>query len=141
MLAWSAIGLLVLSQPIAFLSRFIFGRGGASDVVAWIGFVCMGLFLLVLTFTVVRDLGWLGAKAAGALPVDADRRRMIFDATSAAVLGFAGATFGVGFARALARPAVVDVTVPIANLPAALEGFTIAQISFTCVSNTPYVEG
>lgn len=128
-LAWSAVGVLVAAQPLAFLSRFIFGRGGVSDVVAWLGFVCMGLFLLVLTFTLLRDLGWVGAKAVGGLPTDPSRRQAIFDATSVAVLGLAGGTFAIGLRRALSRPAVVEVTVPVKDLPAALEGFTIAQIS------------
>jgi predicted MPP superfamily phosphohydrolase len=129
MLAWGGLGTLIVSQPLAFLSRFIFGRGGASDAVAWLGFVCMGLFLLLLTFTVARDLGWLGAKVAGGLPTDPARRRAMFDATSAAVLGVSGGAFAIGMRRALAHPSVVEVTVPIANLPAALEGFVIAQIS------------
>jgi uncharacterized protein len=127
--AWVAILVLVLIQPTAFIVRFVWNRPAGGDLLTWVAFVAMGLFALTLTYTVMRDLGWLGFHLGGGLPADPERRRALFDTTSWVVLGFAGGTFGLGLVRALARPTVVDVTVPVAGLPPALEGFRIAQIS------------
>ena len=126
-LAWAVLALLIAVQPAAMASRFVFGR--SIDALSWVGFLSMGLFVLALTGTLLRDLAWLGVRAGGGLPVDESRRQALFDSTSAAVLALAGAAGALGLVRALSRPSIVFVTVPIANLPAALEGFTIAQIS------------
>jgi hypothetical protein len=123
------VSLLVALQPLSFIIRFVFHKQVTGDLLSWVGYIAMGLFALLLTFTVARDLGWLAFKVGGGLPADPARRQAIFEATNLAVLGLAGGTFAFGLQRALSRPAIVDVTVPIANLPPALEGFRIAQIS------------
>lgn len=127
--AWAAIVALVLVQPLAFIVRFVWHKPVGGDLLSWIAFVAMGLFALTLTFTLMRDAGWLAVRVGGGLPEDPERRRALFDMSSWAVLGLSGAAFGIGLQRALSRPTVVDVTVPIRGLPAALEGFRIAQIS------------
>ncbi len=66
-----------------------------------------------------------------------DRARAI------AVIVLSAVTCVVGFFQATRGPSVVRVDVPIANLPAAFEGFAIAQISDLHVSHTigrAYVE-
>jgi len=65
---------------------------------------------------------------------------MILDVTSAGVMAVAAGMFGIGFVRAIRKPTVVDVTVPIANLPEALSGFVIAQISDIHVGPTIHKE-
>jgi predicted MPP superfamily phosphohydrolase len=128
--AWVGIAVLVVAQPLSFVLRFTGKEPGAlGDALSWVAYTAMGLFALTLTFTILRDLGWLGVRVAGGLPVDPARREMLFDVTSGAVLAVAAGALGVGFARAVAKPTVVDVTVPIKDLPQALAGFTIAQIS------------
>jgi hypothetical protein len=128
--AWGTLAAVILVMPASFLLRFSsVGHGPLGDALQWVAYIAMGLFLLALTFTIVRDLGWAGARITGLLPADPGRREAMLDLTSAAVLGVAAGAFGIGFARAVAKPTVVDVKVPIDNLPAALEGFTIAQIS------------
>jgi predicted MPP superfamily phosphohydrolase len=127
-LAWGAVFGFALLLPIGFGARFLV-RGPAADVVSWIGFTAMALFSFVLTFTVLRDLGWLIAKASSTLPADPVRRQSILHLTNLVLLGGSTALTALGGLAARRRAAVVDVVVPITDLPAALEGFTIVQIT------------
>lgn len=123
-----AVGLgayLVLSTlaiPCGLLSlRTRNPRWGAA--LSWAGLVALGLF---------SSLFVLGLLRAALLPA--------LDALGAPVLGWAEASAwvtvvlavaftAVGFVVARMRPAVVEVNIPIDNLPADLHGFRIAQIS------------
>ncbi len=120
--------------PAAFVGRRARDRR-VADRWSWAGMLALGLFALLLVLTLVREgvvlLGWLlavpglGAASAAAVPV-------------LALLALAAGLVG---ARRTAR--VRDVEVPIAGLPPALHGFTIAQISDVHVGPTvkgPYVE-
>ena len=100
-----------------------------SRLLAWSGFFAMGLFSSLLVLTVLRDgllaLAWLAdvATAAGW-----PRERLAAWSALAVVAGGAAASaLGLFYARRTAP--VVSVDVPIAGLPAALHGFTIAQIT------------
>lgn len=128
-IAWAVVFGVVIIQPISFLLRLWGPRGALGDIVAWCAYVAMGLFALGVTFTLLRDLAWGVGKIGGGLPNDPVRRQAMFDLSSGVVMALTGGLFGVGFRRAMARPAIVDVTVPVKGLPAALEGFRIAQIS------------
>ena len=119
--AWRVVGAACLAVstlliPAGFLSRF--REGDSWDLVAWAGFLDLGLFSSTLVFTVLRELalllpdtGHLLAPSAAAVP-------------AAAVLV---SLIGLINARRVAR--VVDVHVGLPGLPAGLEGFTIVQIS------------
>src|SRR6185312_1319029 len=52
------------------------------------------------------------------------------------VLGLAFVATGVGFANARRRARIVRVRIPLADLPSALHGFTIAQVSDVHVGRT-----
>ncbi len=95
-----------------------------ADRIAWIGLFTMGFLSSLFIATLLRDVLLLGA-------------RLFFSAAQEAALVGPSARWtvaltllstliGLVIAR---RPRLVDVDVPIANLPAALQGFTIAQIS------------
>lgn len=98
-----------------------------SDRLAWAGALAMGLFSSLFVLTLLRDasllmLAIVALAVPGALP----------DATGASALAvpLLGAAITLwGFVNARRTAAVVSVDVPIADLPAALHGFTIAQIS------------
>lgn len=126
--AWVLVFGNALVLPAAMSARFVL-KGAVADVVAWIGFVALGLFSFVLVFTVLRDVAWLVMAQAGGLPVDPARRNALLHLTNLVVLGSAAGAAVLGVMGARARAAVKDVTVPIANLPAALEGFTIVQLT------------
>jgi predicted MPP superfamily phosphohydrolase len=134
-LAWVGVVAIIAMQPLAFITmRFI--RPSFADAVGWIGFSLMGFFLLTLTLLLMRDVGWLGGRITNTLPDEPGRRAALLGATNAGVLALAGGLWAFGFARTRGVPSIVHVTVPIANLPSGLEGFTIAQISDVHVGPT-----
>ena len=107
----------------------IFVERVATNAYVWLGWLCMGLFSSLLVLTVARDIMLLlfllmHAVAHTEIASAAFRR----DSALAVWLIGAGMTF-FGFANARRTASVVSVDIPIAGLPAALEGFRIAQIS------------
>ncbi|MGH8798463.1 MAG: metallophosphoesterase, partial [Caldimonas sp.] len=100
-----------------------------SDRLAWAGLLFMGLFSSLFVLTVLRDLLLLAAAAVvwvrpRSFSLEA------FAALSAAAVPLLGlALTALGLVNARRTAAVVTVDVPIADLPEALHGFTIAQIS------------
>ncbi|WP_179594865.1 metallophosphoesterase [Cupriavidus plantarum] len=108
-----------------------------ADRISWIGMSAMGLFSSLLVLTFLRDIFLLVAMLAG-------WHTPSLVATSAVVppvLAFVVSAIGFFNARGVAK--VVEVDVPVAGLPAALNGFTIAQISDIHVGPTikgPYID-
>jgi uncharacterized protein len=132
--AWGlalGIGFLLMSTvltPLGVLSRWIKPQR-LADRVAWAGLLAMGLYSSLLVLTVLRDVVLLAATLI-ALVEPAWRGIIELGHISAVVVPIMA--FGltlVGFANARRRAPVVDVDIPIAGLPAALQGFRIAQIS------------
>ncbi|QYF93354.1 metallophosphoesterase [Massilia sp. PAMC28688] len=116
------LAVLALLVPAGLLgSRLRRHRG--SDQLAWMGLVAMGFFSSLLVLTVLRDAGLLIATLLGA------RGAAIDFATAAAVPLLALAVTLVGYVNARRVARVVEVEVPIAGLPLALQGYMIAQIS------------
>jgi predicted MPP superfamily phosphohydrolase len=111
-------------------------RGPAADRLALVGLLFMGLFSSLFVLTVLRDVLLLLAVVVfawrpAALPVAALR-----DGSALAVPLLALAATVLGFWNARRTAAVKHVDVPIANLPAALHGFTVAQITDVHVGPT-----
>ncbi|MBO4121789.1 metallophosphoesterase [Cupriavidus gilardii] len=130
---WLAIS--TVSMPAALLARRFEPPWG--DRLSWLGMLAMGLFSTLLILTVLRELVLLACALAGwyppALPV--------WSAVATVALALLISLLGYLNARRVAR--VVDVEVPIAGLPAALDGFTIAQLSDIHVGPTikrPYLQ-
>ena len=117
-----------IAMPMAFQARRRASRGGAS-LLLWTGLLFMGLFSSLFVLTVLRDAALLVALAVSAIAPELVTMHPLVAWTAAAVPLLAGfvTLWGLGNARRTA--AVVSVDVPIAGLPAALHGFTIAQIS------------
>jgi predicted MPP superfamily phosphohydrolase len=134
----AAILVLVLSTaliPLAMLSRRMPDRRRA-DLLAWAGFVLMGLFSSVLVLTVVRDLCLLAGAAAGVFYV-MDVAQQSFRRWSAIAVPLLAVLLSIaGFVNARRRAAVRVVEVAIDGLPAPLHGFTIAQITDVHVGPT-----
>ncbi len=113
------------------LARSIQPRSWA-DRVAAVGLFAVSLFSSLFVFTLLRDLVLLVAIVA--LPA---RHVHLLESTSALlVVGTAAFVTAVGFAGARRRARIVSVDVPLANLPLALQGFSIAQISDVHVGST-----
>jgi predicted MPP superfamily phosphohydrolase len=89
------------------------------------GLFMAGFFSSLLVLTLVRDLALL----VGILALSPSRVYTLRSVTAAAVAVLAVIATAVGFAAARRRARIVNVDVPIQNLPKALHGFSIAQIS------------
>lgn len=118
---------------------------GLEHAVSWAALLFMGLFSSLFVLTALRDLvllgGWLGAWAWPATLTPALLARLSEgSALAVPVLSLAASLWGLVNARRTA--AVVSVDVPLAGLPPALHGFTIAQITDIHVGPTikaPYL--
>lgn len=138
----AALATLALVMPMGLLARrFMSGR--AAERVAVAGLVALGLFSSLLVATILRDLLLVAAGIAqlGWPGVGVEAFSVL---SGRAVPPLALVVTAIGFwnARRIAR--VVEVDVPVAGLPPALEGFTIVQISDVHVGPTirrGYVEG
>jgi hypothetical protein len=135
------VALLVASAvliPAAFLGRRSRQRA-VADRWTWAGMLTLGLFSMLLVLTLLRDallLVALPLAHALTLPPLAGPTAM-----AVPLLALAGTLWGLVGARRTARVRRVDV--PIAGLPSALQGFTIAQITDIHVGPTvkrPYVQ-
>jgi predicted MPP superfamily phosphohydrolase len=107
---------------------------------AWVTYVVLGLISLVITTLFVRDLVLLSMKRFEALnsmapawsptaPADPKRREFLLQISNMAVIGVAGALTVYGIYGARRRPAIVNLMIPIHNLPKAFEKFRIVQIT------------
>lgn len=120
--------------PAALMARRL--AGDWADKLSWTGMLAMGFFSSLLVLTFARDLFLLVAMLARWQPAGL----AFYSATAVVGLSIAVSVIGYFNARGLARVKKVDV--PIANLPDALEGFAIAQISDIHVGPTikaPYL--
>jgi predicted MPP superfamily phosphohydrolase len=131
-------------MPMGFYARRTQSRRMAQ-LLAWAGLLFMGLFSSLFVLTLLRDVilavvhlahaaGWLEVSAAVLADLDVG--------SATVVLVFALGITAIGLLNARRTAAVVAVDIPIANLPDALHGFTIAQISDIHVGPTirrPYV--
>ena len=140
------LGVLLLASVIAMPFGLRAGRrdGSRPDLLSWTALVAMGFFSSLFVLTVLRDIvlllvlaidhlvspGWIGLAGAKG-------RSAIAVPVAAAVITL----WGFANARRTARIAQVDVQ--LADLPPALEGFSIAQVSDVHVGPTirrPFVE-
>jgi len=109
--------------PLSVNSRSIQNRAFA-DRIAWAGLLTMGFLSSLFVATVLRDVFLMGAHLVLSAPQAA-----LLNAPSARwtlALTLLSVIVGLLIAR---RPRLVEVNIPIANLPRALHGFSIAQIS------------
>ena len=112
----------LLLVPAGLLARAV-KRQPWSDWLAWAGLLAMGLFSSLLVATLLRDvLLLLAAVARFANPGLTNWSALAVPVTALLVTL-------IGFINARRVAQVVLVEVPIAGLPLALQGFTIAQIS------------
>ncbi len=108
-----------------------------TDPLSWVAYLGMGFFTVCSTLLLLRDVG--GLLMGLFYPIDATHKASIDLATFASALLAAS----YGYYQARRTPAVRRVDVPIANLPPALVGLRIVQISDLHIGPTikaPFVE-
>jgi uncharacterized protein len=134
-------GLLVLSfllMMLSILARRIWARPKADQVAAP-GLFMAGFFSSLLVLTLLRDVILLPL----GLLLEPASLHAAQSLSAALVAGLGSLVTVFGFVGARRRARVVDVEVPLRNLPPALHGFSIAQISDVHVGATirrSYVE-
>ena len=124
--------LSALAMPMSLVAQRMSRGRRSAEVLTWIGLLCMGLFSSLFVLTVLRDLVLLLAwavSAASPATLSSNTLALAGAWSAAAVPALAFAATLLGFMNARRTAAVVRVDVPIANLPDALHGFTVAQIS------------
>ncbi len=128
-----------LLMPLGLAARRV-SRGRAAEVLTWLGLLVMGLFSSLIVLTFLRDvllvlaLGASGLAALAGVELGVLAPLQLWSAVAVPLLGLLATVLGFWNARRTAR--VVRVDVPIAGLPAALHGFTVAQISDVHVGPT-----
>ncbi|WP_053936182.1 metallophosphoesterase [Amantichitinum ursilacus] len=115
--------LSLILMPLGMMSRN-FEDHALADRVSWAGMLAMGWFSSLLVFTFVRDVVLLVlALLPGPITPAVLHDSAVFVPALALLISV------IGFFNARRTASVVSVDIPVANLPAELQGFTIAQIS------------
>lgn len=125
---WVALLSSTVLMPMGMLARRV-SKPPVSTVLTWLGLLCMGLFSSLLVLTLLREGVLLLAWAAHAVWPQNVAMDILRADTAMALPLVALLVTALGFWNARRTATVVQVDVPIANLPEALQGFTVAQIS------------
>jgi len=139
-LLWAILIIALILPFLLVFMRFRGIDGNSLDFLAWIAYFLFGFLTLLFAFLLAKDFGYLVVlgfnKLAGlfgtantADTFDPERRRILTNYLNLGVLAVTGIMTGYGLYGALRKPAVVNVSVPIKNLPAAFDGFRIVQIT------------
>jgi predicted MPP superfamily phosphohydrolase len=123
--------------PFSMRARDMLNRK-LADRVSWIGLTAMGFFSSLFVLTLLRDLVLLSARPF----IGSEQGWMTPSAQATLLLAFFVTVSGMIIARR--SPAIVRIDIPVAGLPQALHGFSIAQISDVHVGPTikrGFVEG
>jgi predicted MPP superfamily phosphohydrolase len=140
-IGWSWWTVSLLTAPLVLVGRWQGLDQALFDMLAWIAYVDMGFFLVLIPLLVTRDSGWilfrlfrklhhkLSDRPQTITPENNARRQFLANTMNAGMLGLTGGMTIAGYneARRLARVKVI--TIPVRNLPADLEGFHIVQLS------------
>jgi predicted MPP superfamily phosphohydrolase len=138
----AGIALLIgscLFLPFSMRTRSLQNRK-LADRVAWVGLTAMGFFSSLFVFTLLRDVVLLGAH----LFLSSVQAQLWIERSAQMTLLLALFVTLAGMIIARRRPGIVDIKIPVVDLPRALHGFSIAQISDVHVGPTikrGFVEG
>jgi len=145
LLAWAMLILLLLIPLVTFFLQINRMEKGWADMLSWISYLSLGFVSLLFTILFIRDLIWLvtlgalkavsigreliGTSAGVPGPVEPERRRFLIQSMNLGMVGITSALTGYGVYEARRRPATIQLSIPITNLPDDLEGFRILQIT------------
>jgi uncharacterized protein len=138
-IAMQLLGAAFLALSVWVMPKGFGVREGRTLWAALLPWLAMGFFSWLLVLALARDLSLLFTALAASAEVH--ERWVRFSAMG--VMALTPLITLIGFFMARRVAPVVDVRLPVAGLPAALEGFTIAQISDIHVGSTikrPFVE-
>ena len=125
---WALLALSAVLQPMGLLVRGL-RSPRMRDVLGWVAMTAMGFFSSLLVFTALRDVLLLLAMALHASGWAVFSLDALQTDSALLVCAIAALLSVFGFLNARRLASVVEVDVPLRNLPAALQGFRIVQIS------------
>lgn len=125
-LATAALIVAALSIPTSMILWRT--RSPLSRVLAWPAFIWMGMLLILTLVVVGADLVRLVVHAGGGLR-DPERRLLFRRVLGGATAAVAAALGLYAYREGTGRVAVHEVEVKLKRLPAALDGFVIAQLT------------
>lgn len=142
---WIVLIILFVIPPIAFFLQINRVENTFTDFLAWASYLSMGFVSMVFTLLVFRDIilmtstgiqklllvakEFFQSTSLVALNADPGRREFLLQASNVAVIAGGGILTGYGLYEARRKPAVIEVSVPVRNLPAEFEGFRILQVT------------
>jgi predicted MPP superfamily phosphohydrolase len=127
----AALIALGLAMPITLISARVFA-GPALRPLLWLGFIWMGVGLLLVAFLGFADAGRLAAFLAhrlGGGEPDPERRVFLARAVAGGVGAVVAGLTAFGVKSALGSIEVKELTIRLRNLPRELAGFKLVQIS------------
>lgn len=136
---WCVMVAVAVVMPAGMALGRADGLGAWADAATLLSYLLFGVLSVLLAGMLGIDLFSVGARGVlgllertgvlGEEPFDPGRRQTLLTLAKASVVGFAGVVMVVGYreARRLAR--TVEVDIPIADLPSALDGLRIVQLS------------
>jgi uncharacterized protein len=136
------VGLLIgccLFIPFSMRTRALKNRK-LADRLAWVGLTAMGFFSSLFVLTLLRDVVLLGAHSF----LSGGQAQLWIERSAQLTLYLALFVTFAGMIIARRRPRIVEIMIPVVDLPHALHGFSIAQISDVHVGPTikrGFVEG
>lgn len=134
-LAWFFVAFLFAAALASQLMREMVNFEPVYTVVQWVGAYSMGIFCLLAVLVALKEVGWLlfgqAERVFGGTEdlIDEERRQFLVAGLNVGVVATTGIAAKWGLYQATKMPDLVEVDVPIENLPEALEGFRIVQIS------------
>jgi predicted MPP superfamily phosphohydrolase len=138
----AGIALLIgccLFIPFSMRTRALQNRK-LADRLAWVGLTAMGFFSSLFVLTLLRDLILLGTH----IFLSSVQVQLWIERSAQMTLYLALFVTLAGMFFARRRPGIVEIKIPVVDLPHALHGFSIAQISDVHVGPTikrGFVEG
>lgn len=129
----AAIGLLIVCCVVIplWVRNHAIRNPVLENLLAWVGVLSMGFFSSLFAFTLLRDLVLLLVRLL--LPA---QQASLIAPTARWTLALTLFVTAAGLVIARRRPRIVHVDIPVADLPEALHGFSIAQISDVHVGAT-----
>ena len=138
---WTWLLLSLLIGPLVLVGRWLGLDPLLFDLLAWIAYVDMGFFLVLIPMLVLRDSGWIlfralrklhhkiSGRQAAVTPESNARRQFLANTMNAGMLGLTGGMTIAGYAEARRLARVKEIIIPVTNLPHDLQDFHIVQLS------------
>ena len=145
LISWSTFGIFFILTFLPFFIRFYNLNTAFEQILGWVGYSIMGFMSIIFLFLLIRDFGWMLTSGTHKIyqfankklssteivqkPFDVERRKFLIQSINLGIIGVSLATAGYGFYEARRKSAVVEIDIPLKNLPDSFHGFRIVQFS------------